>query len=67
MGRKYIVIAAILMTITPVNRAYAYLDPGSGSLFLQVLLGGIAGLLVILKLYWRRILAFLGTGQKKRS
>ena len=38
----------------------AYLDPGTGSLFLQLLLGGIAGLVVILKLYWHKILAFLG-------
>ena len=37
----------------------AYLDPGTGSLFLQLLLGGIAGLVVILKLYWHKILAFL--------
>lgn len=38
----------------------AYLDPGTGSLFLQILLGGVAGLLVILKLFWRRMLAFFG-------
>ena len=38
----------------------AYLDPGTGSLFLQLLLGGIAGLVVILKLYWHKILSFLG-------
>ena len=37
----------------------AYLDPGTGSLFLQLLLGGIAGLIVILKLYWQKILAVL--------
>ena len=29
---------------------FAYLDPGTGSLFLQLLLGGIAGLAVIAKL-----------------
>ncbi len=39
---------------------FAYLDPGTGSLFLQLLLGGIAGLVVILKLYWHKILAVLG-------
>jgi len=39
--------------------AYAYLDPGSGSMLLQILLGGTAGLAVIVKLYWHRILAFL--------
>lgn len=38
----------------------AYLDPGAGSLLLQALLGGLAGLIVILKLYWRRLLRFFG-------
>lgn len=30
----------------------AYFDPGSGSLLLQVLLGGAAGLLVFVKYLW---------------
>ncbi len=47
--------------------AYAYLDPGTGSLFLQLLLGGIAGLAVIAKLYWRRLLSFLGVSHQKDS
>ena len=38
----------------------AYMDPGTGSLFLQVLLGGIAGLLVFVKLFWHRFLSFFG-------
>ena len=32
----------------------AYLDPGSGSILLQVLLGGFAAVGVIVKLYWNR-------------
>jgi len=40
--------------------AAAYLDPGSGSMLLQVLLGGVAGVAVIAKLYWGRVLSLLG-------
>lgn len=40
--------------------AAAYLDPAAGSLILQVILGGVAGLIVLLKLYWRRLRGFLG-------
>jgi hypothetical protein len=40
--------------------AYAYLDPGSGSMVLQVLLGGVAALGVLIKLFWHRILNVLG-------
>ncbi len=32
----------------------AYLDPGSGSMLLQVLLGGFAAVGVIVRLYWNR-------------
>lgn len=37
----------------------AYLDPGSGSMMLQVLAGGIAAAAVTLKVYWNRVLTFL--------
>jgi hypothetical protein len=36
-----------------------YLDPGSASMILQLIGGGIAALAVTAKLYWRRILRFL--------
>jgi len=32
-----------------------YLDAGSGSLILQALAGGVAGVAVVGKLYWRRL------------
>jgi hypothetical protein len=36
-----------------------YLDPGSGSMILQAILGGTAGLLVALKMFGRRTISFL--------
>lgn len=44
--------------------AFAYLDPGTGSMMLQVILGGVAAIGVALKLYWYRILAALGIRKK---
>lgn len=38
--------------------AFAYIDPGTGSILLQSLLAGVAGLVVISKLYWYRIKKF---------
>ena len=35
--------------------AHAYIDPSAGSVLLQLLLGGIAGVLVALRLYWNRL------------
>lgn len=37
----------------------AYLDPGSGSMLVQLLVGGFAALGVAAKLYWRRLLRLL--------
>jgi hypothetical protein len=37
----------------------AYLDPGSGSMILQLLAGGIAAVGVAAKMYWRRLTRFL--------
>ena len=36
---------------------FAYLDSGSGSILLQMLLGGIAGLGVFLRMNWQRVKA----------
>jgi len=55
-----IISAVFLLWIGFVAEAWAYLDPGSGSMLLQLLLGGVAGIVMLLKLYWHRILVFLG-------
>ena len=36
----------------------AYIDPGTGSLVFQVLVGAVVGALVTAKLYWQRLKAF---------
>jgi hypothetical protein len=40
--------------------ALAYLDPATGSMLLQLILGGLAGAAVAIKLFWHRILAVFG-------
>jgi hypothetical protein len=44
--------------------AFAYLDPGTGSMLLQVILGGIAAVGVALKLFWHKIRVALGMSKK---
>jgi hypothetical protein len=41
----------------------AYLDAGSGSMLLAAVAGGLAGITVLVRLYWNR---FLGLFSKKR-
>ena len=40
--------------------ALAYIDPGSGGMMMQLLLGGVAGVAVLAKLYWQRFITFIG-------
>jgi hypothetical protein len=52
-------MAAIAVTF-PLADAYAYLDPGTGSFVLQMLLGGIAGMMVVARLYWEKLKLAIG-------
>jgi hypothetical protein len=38
--------------------ASAYLDPGTGSMILQAVIGAVAGALIVIKLYWYKLVAF---------
>ena len=58
-------ITGIFLLILFSEPAAAYLDPGTGSMLLQVVLGGIAAVGVALKLFWYKIRAAFG--DKKTS
>jgi hypothetical protein len=47
--------------------AYAYLDPGTGSMVLQLVLGGIAGIAILGKLFWNRFKALFHFGKHKNA
>ena len=46
--------------ISYTSPAYAYLDPGTGSMLIQGLIGMIAVILSFLSLYWQKVKAFFG-------
>lgn len=52
--------SVFLMTFDPTAEARAYLDPGTGSMVLQLLLGGAAGAIVVVKLYWQKVKKIFG-------
>ena len=56
-----IIVGAILL---PAD-AWAYLDPGTASILLQGILAGIAAMIVVLKLYWHKLLKFFGLRKTK--
>jgi len=61
---RIFVIVLLLLMFTD---AVAYLDPGTGSMLLQVILGGIAAVGVAIKLYWHKIRAAFGMAKKEET
>ncbi len=56
-NRTIVIVFFVLLIGT--EPAWAYLDPGTGSLILQSLIAGIAGGLVVCRLYWAQLKTFL--------
>jgi len=59
-----LVLIGVLVVEVPVD---AYLDPGSGSMLLQVVLGGFAAIGVMAKLYWHRLTSILRREERDRD
>lgn len=58
-------ILSTFVLIIATEPSYAYLDPGTGSILLQGLIAGIAGGLMVLRLYWAKVKSFLSFHGKK--
>ena len=52
LGRTTLIVAVLLAAAPTLH---AYIDPGAGSIILQVILGGLAGVGVAWKLLWHRL------------
>tara|TARA_B110001454_G_scaffold186540_1_gene183404 strand:- start:45 stop:230 length:186 start_codon:yes stop_codon:yes gene_type:complete len=50
-----VILVLLFTTSFFVSDAYAYLDPGTGSVLIQALLGVLVGLVITLKIYWSRL------------
>jgi len=54
---------ALLVQVLLTAKADAYIDPGSGSFFVQMVLAGLLGAGMAIKAYWHRIKAFFSGGK----
>lgn len=59
-----VLLAGGLVLVASPGVAHAYLDAGTGSMIIQVVIGAVAAALATLKVYWAQIKAAL-TGQKR--
>lgn len=60
---RILLMVITLLLILPAS-SYAYLDPATGSMIIQGIIGAIAGLFVAVKLYWGKLTAFFSRKEK---
>jgi hypothetical protein len=58
MKKIFSIIFYTFLFISLTTQAHAYLDPGTGSMMLQILIASLVGGLFALKGYWSRIKGF---------
>ncbi len=52
-------VISVIISVDP-QVVTGYIDPGTGSIILQAMVGAIAGVAIAVKLFWHRILKFFG-------
>jgi len=61
---KLTFVFTLISLLIPQN-TYAYLDPGSGSYLIQIIIASVAGLGYLTKLNWERIKNIFSKKEKK--
>ena len=59
----FFMLSALLI---PVRQAHAYLDPGTGSYIIQIVIAGLLGAALSVRLFWHRIVG-LFTGSQEAT
>ena len=63
--KKHILTFSFLIYFTFISQAQAYLDPGTGSIILQAILGFIAAAAATASFYWNKVKLFFSKLFKK--
>ena len=59
-------ITLALFCLTLPKTAYAYLDPGTGSYVIQMIIAALVGVAFVIKIYWGKTKTFLANLISKR-
>jgi hypothetical protein len=58
--RFLVLFVGVFVWLAAPGDAHAYLDPGTGSAVIQMVVAGVMGALFMMKLYWRKLVAYFG-------
>ena len=62
-----VVLGSIAILLTPDAAEAQYLDPGAGSIIVQVVVAVVAGTAATVRLYWHRIAPFLHRRRERKD
>ena len=65
MKNPHVILTLLALLANPLA-AHAYVDPGAGSMLLQLLLGGAAGAFVFFRLFKQRLYRLLGFRKQEK-
>ncbi len=57
----------LVAVLSPILRPNQYLDPGSGSFIVQLVIAAIAGSAVLIKVYWKKIKGLFSRSSTKQD
>jgi hypothetical protein len=60
-------VGAAFAVLVCCGNAYAYIDPGTGSYILQIVIASLVGAAFTLKLFWKRLRLFVSNAFSKRK
>lgn len=60
----FVIVCFILSFMLFSDPVYAYLDPASGSIVWQVVVGGLLAALATVRIYWKKIKSFFTRSRK---
>jgi hypothetical protein len=55
------------MLVMQAQNAYAYIDPGTGSYVLQILIASVVSGLFVIKMWWAKIKSFIFKGKSEKT
>jgi hypothetical protein len=58
------VLLALVVSLSIASPAYAYLDPGTGSMLISAIIGVAAAVGLALKMFWYRLVGLLRGGKR---
>tara|TARA_B100000941_G_scaffold256081_1_gene205162 strand:+ start:363 stop:590 length:228 start_codon:yes stop_codon:yes gene_type:complete len=67
MSKFNLLLLSIIYLILSITNTYAYLDPGTGSIILQAIIGFIAASVATISVYWTKFKLIISKILRKKN